>query len=95
MHLDPTAKKKLLARIKRAEGQLAAVRRMIEQDAGCVDTLTQVSAVRGALGRAGEIILRNHIDTCVASAIQSGNPEARSERIDELMVAFARFSGAR
>lgn len=95
MHLPPTDKKKLLARLKRAEGQLAAVRRMVEEDAGCVDSLTQISAVRGALARAGDIILRNHIDTCVAGAIQSGDPVERDARIDELMGAFARFSGRR
>jgi DNA-binding FrmR family transcriptional regulator len=93
MHLDAAAKKKLLARLKRAEGQLAAVRRMVEEEAACVDTLTQIAAVRGALARAGDVVLRNHIDTCVAGAIQSGNPAERTERIDELMGAFARYSG--
>jgi len=93
MHMSPSDKKKLLARIRRAEGQLAAVRRMVDEDADCVATLTQISAVRGALARAGDVVLRNHIDTCVARAIESGDPDARSERIDELMGAFARYSG--
>lgn len=95
MHMPDADKRKLLTRLKRAEGQLAAVRRMVEEDAYCVETLTQISAVRGALARAGDVVLRNHIDTCVASALQSGDTAARSERIDELMVAFARFSGRR
>ena len=93
MHLPSADKKKLLTRLRRAEGQLAAVRRMVDEDAACVATLIQISAVRGALARAGDMVLRNHIDTCVAQAIESGNPEARSERLDELMTAFARYSG--
>ena len=93
MHLSPDDQKKLLSRLRRAEGQLAAVRRMVESHAGCVDTLTQISAVRGALARAGDLILRNHIDTCVASAIESGNPDEREAQIDALMGAFVRYSG--
>jgi len=93
MHLAQSDKKKLLARIRRAEGQLAAVRRMVEEEADCVATLTQIAAVRGALARTGDIVLRNHIDTCVARAIESGDRQARAERIDELMGAFARYSG--
>ena len=93
MHLSPADKKKLLTRLRRAEGQLAAVRRMIDEDAACVSTLTQIAAVRGALARAGDMVLRNHIDTCVAQAIESGDAQARTARLDELMAAFARYSG--
>lgn len=92
MQLSPADKQKLLTRLKRAEGQLAAVHRMIHEDSECVSILTQISAVRGALARAGDVILRNHIDTCVAGAIESGSPTERSAQIDALMLAFARYS---
>ena len=93
MHLSPEEKKKLLSRLRRAEGQLAAIVRMVESDADCVPTLTQVSAVRGALGRAGEVMLRHHIETCVTAALRSGDETARAQRIDEVMAAVARGVG--
>jgi DNA-binding FrmR family transcriptional regulator len=92
MHMPTADKKKLLTRLRRAEGQLAAVRRMVDEDADCVATLTQIAAVRGALARAGDLVLRNHIDTCVAQAIQGGDSDAQSERLDELMDTLARYS---
>ncbi len=54
--MDADEKKKLLARLKRAEGQLGAVRRMIEEDSYCVDILVQLSAARAALGKAGQLL---------------------------------------
>ena len=92
MKVSSTDKKKLLTRLRRAEEQLAAVRRMIDEEGACVETLTQIAAVRGALARVGDLVLRTHIDTCVAQAIESGDPVARSERLDELMAAITRHS---
>ncbi len=88
-------KRKLLARLARAEGQIVALRRMVEDDAYCVDVLTQVAAVRGALAGAGEVVLRNHVETCVAQALQSDDLAARDEKVDELMDVVARFAGRR
>lgn len=85
--------RKLLSRLKRAEGQLAAIRRMVESDDDCVDVLVQISAVRGALGRVGEMVLTRHIETCVSQAFQSGDDDRRQQAIDELMDVFSRFGG--
>lgn len=93
MQLSPDEKKRLITRLKRAEGQVAAVRRMVEDDKYCVDVLVQVSAARGALGRVGQVILRNHVETCVQSALAHGDDADRRKKIDELMDVFARFSG--
>lgn len=84
-------KRKLLARIRRAEGQLAAVRRMVEEDTYCVPVLTQIAAVRGALTRAADVLLEDHLRHCVMSAFEEGGEELRQERVDELLEVFARF----
>ena len=91
--MDASTKKKLLNRIRRAEGQLGAVHRMVEDDAYCVDTLTQVSAVQGALNKVGQIVLGYHIENCVAEACISGDERERQRSIDELMEVFARHGG--
>ncbi|MEE9381798.1 MAG: metal-sensitive transcriptional regulator [Nannocystaceae bacterium] len=91
--MNADEKKRLASRLKRAEGQIAAIRRMVEQEAPCVDLLLQISAVRGALSRAGEMILGSHIETCVTDAFQKGDEETRQTTIDELMDVFARYGG--
>ncbi|MCH9681929.1 MAG: metal-sensitive transcriptional regulator [Deltaproteobacteria bacterium] len=91
--LDPTSKKKLLARLSRVEGQVAALRRMLEGDDYCVDVLLQISAAQGALGKAGNILLESHIRECVHEAFTQGDEGAREEKIDELMEVFTRYGG--
>ncbi|MGE3629982.1 MAG: metal-sensitive transcriptional regulator, partial [Sandaracinaceae bacterium] len=62
------SKKRLFARLRRAEGQLAAVRRMVEEDASCVDALVQIAAVCGALSKAADVLLKDHLEHCVVHA---------------------------
>ncbi len=83
----------LLRRLSRAEGQLAAVRRMVEEDAYCVDILVQIAAVRGALGRVGQMLLGSHIEHCVASAFRSGDVTEQDRQVEELMEVFSRYGG--
>ena len=89
--LDAEGKKKLLARLKRVEGQTAAIRRMVESDTYCVDVLLQIAAAQGALGKAGELLLGSHIRTCVARALQSGDATESDAKVRELMDVFARY----
>ena len=95
--IDDSTKKKVRARLRRVEGQLAALRRMVDEDADCVDLLMQISAAQGALGATGQVILGKHIETCVSDAFEHGDDEDRQEKVDELMDVFARYSriGAR
>lgn len=95
MAMDPQAKQKLLARLKRAEGQLAGVRRMVEADTYCVDVLTQISAVNGALDRVGQLLLSSHIEHCVTDALRSDDDARRQATIAELMDVFARYQKRR
>lgn len=83
----------LLRRLSRAEGQLAGIRRMIEEDSYCVDILVQIAAVRGALGRVGQMLLSSHIEHCVATAFRSGDPLESDRQVEELMEVFSRYGG--
>jgi len=93
MRRTEAERKKIVARLKRVEGQVAAVRRMVEEDAYCVDVLTQIAAARGALGKVGQLLLRDHVDHCVTDAIDHGDAATRRQSVDELIDLVSRFSG--
>lgn len=78
---DDTEYTDLIHRLNRIEGQVRGVRRMVEEDAYCVDILTQVSAITAALNSFNKVLLANHIRTCVADEIRDGHDEV----IDELV----------
>ena len=93
--MQEQAREKVLARLKKVAGQVDGIRRMVEEDRYCVDILHQVAAVEGALDRVGHLLLASHVETCVASAIESGNPKERKQKLDELMDVFSRFGRVR
>lgn len=72
-------------RLKTARGHLEAVIRMVEADSYCPDVMKQLSAVQGSLERASRVVLRNHLETCVAAAMVAGRTD---EIVDELMEAL-------
>ena len=84
------AKTSILKRLQRIEGQVRGLTRMVEDDRYCIDIVTQVSAVRAALRRAEEEILRDHVAHCVADAIKSGNRAEQRKKVAELMDVFGR-----
>lgn len=73
--------KDLITRLNRIEGQIRGIRKMVEEDAYCIDVLTQVSAASCALNSFTKVLLSNHIKTCVTEDIQAG----REEKVDELV----------
>jgi DNA-binding FrmR family transcriptional regulator len=79
-----------LKRLNRIEGQVRGLARMIEEDRYCIDIVTQISAVRAALRRAEEEILRDHVAHCVEHAILSGNRADQRQKIAELMDVVSR-----
>jgi DNA-binding FrmR family transcriptional regulator len=81
----PQYKKEATLRLKVASGHLEGVRRMVENDVYCVDLMKQLAAVQGTLERVQQIFLRNHLSSCVSTAIENGMGEAI---IDELMGAL-------
>jgi DNA-binding FrmR family transcriptional regulator len=79
-----------LKRLSRIEGQVRGLARMIEQDRYCIDVVTQISAVRAALRRLQEEVLRDHVAHCVENAITSGNKAEQRRKIEELMDVVGR-----
>ena len=65
--------------------------RMVNDDAGCVETLLQIAAIQGALAKIGEKVLGSHIESCVSDAIKHGDDDQRQQAIDELMDVFSRY----
>jgi CsoR family transcriptional regulator, copper-sensing transcriptional repressor len=73
-----------LKRLKRIEGQVRGLSRMVEEDRYCIDIVTQISAVRAALRRAEEEILTDHVAHCIEDAIASGNKSEQRRKVAEL-----------
>jgi DNA-binding FrmR family transcriptional regulator len=85
--VDPAAKTRNLNRLKRIEGQVRGLQRMVEDDRYCADILTQVSSVQEALRAVGRELMRNHLKHCAAQAIRAGgtSADAMYEELVELM----------
>jgi DNA-binding FrmR family transcriptional regulator len=82
-------------RLRRIEGQVRGLQRMVEEDAYCVDVLTQVAAVQTALEQVAIQVLDAHVRHCVADAVGGDDEVAAGERLDELMAAVRRFAKVR
>ncbi|MBA2516557.1 MAG: metal-sensitive transcriptional regulator [Solirubrobacterales bacterium] len=82
-------------RLRRIEGQVRGLQRMVEEDAYCVDILTQVAAVQTALEQVAIRVLDGHVRGCVAEAVGGESEEQAAHKLDELMMAVQRFARAR
>jgi len=91
--INEETKAKVLGRLRRIEGQVQGLQRMVDNEAYCVDILMQVAAVQGALEQVEKLLLGRHIESCVADAMRSGSRGERQQKIDELLDVFARFRG--
>lgn len=83
--MKETYRSSITNRLRSARGHLDAVLRMVEDDAYCPDVMKQLSAVQGQLEGANRLVLRNHLETCVAAAMVAGRTD---EIVDELMEAL-------
>ena len=79
-----------LKRLKRIEGQVRGLTRMVEDNRYCIDVVTQIAAARAALRRVEEEVLRDHVAHCVDHAITSGDREDQRRKIAELMDVVSR-----
>ena len=79
-----------LKRLSRIEGQVRGLARMVEEDRYCIDVITQISAVRAALRRVEEEVLRDHVGHCVEHAIRSGDADEQRRKVAELMQVLER-----
>jgi CsoR family transcriptional regulator, copper-sensing transcriptional repressor len=89
--LNEETKGKARGRLRRIEGQVQGLQRMIDSDAYCVDVLLQISAVQGALDQVQKLLLGRHIESCVADALRSGSKSERQQKLEELLDVFSRF----
>lgn len=76
LHVDPDRKERNIKRLRRIEGQVRGLQKMVEEDRYCADIMIQISSVNEALRNVGKELMRNHLRHCAAAAIRSGGDEA-------------------
>jgi CsoR family transcriptional regulator, copper-sensing transcriptional repressor len=86
--INEQQQKDALLRLKRIQGQIRGLEKMIEEKRYCIDILDQVASVKSALDGVGLLLMRTHIDSCVTSSIKAGKS---GKVIDELMETLDRF----
>ena len=80
----------IVTRLSRIEGQVRGIARMVGEDRYCIDILTQMRAIKAALGRVEDEILKQHAANCVAEAIESGSVKEQKKKFSELVELFGR-----
>lgn len=83
--MQSDTKKQVRSRLSRIEGQVRGVARMVDEDRYCIDVITQVRAIRAALKRVEDEVLRDHVGHCVEHAISSGDKAEQREKVSELL----------
>ncbi len=93
MAVDPEVKSSVSTRLRRIEGQVRGLQKMVEDERYCADVITQISSVQEALRGVGRTLLRNHLKHCATAAIRSPDAAAAEAMYDELLELM--FRGAR
>jgi DNA-binding FrmR family transcriptional regulator len=75
----------VLRRLRRIEGQVRGLQKMVEDDRYCGDILNQIASVQRALRATGKVVTRNHLETCVTDALRSGDQDAAERTYNEVM----------
>ena len=91
--MHDAAKDSCIKRLNRIEGQVRGLSRMVEEGRYCIDIITQISAVRAALRRVEQEVLRDHIGHCVKEAMQSDDVRNQDRTINELIDVLERSKG--
>lgn len=86
--MDSEETRKVIRRLQIAEGHVRAIQRMVENGEYCIDIIKQISAVQSALGKVSQIILENHLNTCVTSAVRGDDPAERERVLREIADVF-------
>ncbi len=90
--VDPEIKSSNLKRLRRIEGQIRGLQKMVAEDRYCADIIIQVSSVQEALRAVGRALMRNHLRHCAAEAIAKGSPEEAEAMYDELLALIYKHS---
>jgi len=87
--MDVGTKSEVVRRLQSAEGHVRGVQKMVEEDKYCIDVIKQIEAVQAALRKTQQIILDEHLHTCVTTAIRGDNPDHREAVIEEILGVFS------
>jgi DNA-binding FrmR family transcriptional regulator len=90
--MHDATKTEITRRLRRIEGQVGGLLRMVEDDRYCVDVLTQIHAVRAALHKVEEKVLVDHVSHCVAAAFASGDATDQRHKVEELISTIGRMA---
>ena len=85
LHDEPDTRDKVSARLKRIEGQVRGIQKMVDEGRYCPDILTQIASVHAALRGVGKVLMRSHLQHCVTDALRSGDPVEAERTYDEVM----------
>jgi DNA-binding FrmR family transcriptional regulator len=91
VYFDRELKEDLSARLKRIEGQVRGIDKMLQEDQPCPKVLTQLAATEAALQSVSRVVLRNYLENCVTNAIASGDARRKDAVLDELMDVLKKF----
>jgi len=86
--VENVQRKKVITRLRRIEGQVRGVQRMIEEEADCADILNQIAAIRAAVHQVGIMIFENHAQDCITRSVNCENPE---HNLDDIIKVMGRF----
>jgi CsoR family transcriptional regulator, copper-sensing transcriptional repressor len=86
--MQTEVRKKIISRLKRIEGQVRGVQRMIEEEADCGEILNQITAIKSAAHQAGVLMFENHVQDCIVKSLRVGEPE---QNMDDLIKVMGRF----
>ncbi len=86
--MDDVTKKVVIQRLASAAGHIKGIERMVNDDTYCIDVIKQIQAVQAALNKVSTIVLDNHLQTCVTTAIQGDDPDERQRILHEVTSVF-------
>ena len=89
--MEAATKKSCLARLRRIEGQVRGIARMVDEERYCIEVLTQLQAARAAMRKVEEEILKDHVAHCVEGAIRSGDAKEQRKKVAELLTVLGQL----
>lgn len=86
--MEEATRKQIMRRLQSIEGHIRGVERMVNDDTYCIETMKQISAIQAALSKVNQLILENHLSTCVTSAVRGDDPIERERVLHEIAGIF-------
>ena len=90
--MDDTSRKAVTQRLASAAGHIKGIERMVDEDTYCIDVIQQIQAVQAALSKVSALVLDNHLNSCVITAVQGEDPGERERVLKEVTAVFTMSS---